>query len=170
VGGISADVPKPYTSSKTLQARELKNKKKEKEVLFFNLGFLTIEHPKQNLSPWFPTEKKDYPAVVVDNNDMGMIHDMALYRQSRVALKPGEKVVADKAFFNVEALPESTILIFPIAIKSSEGKTWEDWQPLEENKTGDVYLGGLESVGFGHCSMEIKKQKTQTNQELTETK
>ncbi|MEA5518816.1 RAMP superfamily CRISPR-associated protein [Limnoraphis robusta] len=156
--GCEEKAPDPYTSSKTLKARKLKKPKGEdKEVLFFNLGFLTIKTPNKDLSSWFPGEEKQYPAVVVDNNDMGMIHDMALYRQSRVALEPGEKVASNKAFFNEEALPEGTILIFPIAIKYRPEKDWKDWHPLEKDKEGDIYLGGLESIGFGHCSVKIKK-------------
>ena len=49
-----------------------------------------------------------------------MVHDMALYRQSRVALEKEEKKAKGKAFFNTEALPEGTILAFPIAIKENK--------------------------------------------------
>lgn len=150
--------PKPYTASKGLKGRELKDstaRKKVggKEVLFFNLGFISIENPNQDLSAWFPLGK-DLPAVVVKNEEMGMIHDMGLYRQSRVALKEDQKVVADKAFFNVEALPEGTLMVFPIGIKKRNSD--EKWQPLETGTEGDIYLGGLESVGFGHCHLTVK--------------
>ena len=105
-------VPEAYTGSQGLQARESKDKTgKVKKVLFFNLGFLTIDKT-DDLSYWFPLEKQ-LPAVVVADNDMGMIHDMALYRQSRVALKKDQKVVDGKAFFNTEALPEGNPISFP---------------------------------------------------------
>jgi CRISPR-associated protein Cmr4 len=140
-------IPELYTASKELKARESKDKKfKGKKFLFFNLGFLTIEH-EQDLSCWFPLEKP-MPAVVVADTDIGMIHDMALYRQSRVALDKTEKKVKNGAFFNTEALPEGTILAFPIGIK----KTDKQWKPLN----GDIYLGGLESIGFGHCYLTLK--------------
>ena len=100
---------------------------------------------------------KNLPAVVVDDNDMGMIHDMALYRQSRVQLEEDRKVAANKAFFNVEAIPEGTVLAFPLALKPIDDNVWDNWKPLEQDKTGDIYLGGLESVGFGHCMMTLKK-------------
>jgi CRISPR-associated protein Cmr4 len=164
IRNMTEKVPKPGTSSLQL------NKKR----LFFNLGFLELKQPGQDLSNWFPPGiiplnnppgKEQLPAVIVENNEMGMIHDMALYRQSRVALEQGQKVVEN--FFNVEALPEGTILIFPIALKKgqSQEKTWEKWEPLEKNKEGDVYLGGLESVGFGHCWMKLEKIEEKTREE-----
>ncbi|MBD2501985.1 RAMP superfamily CRISPR-associated protein [Anabaena azotica] len=120
--------------------------------LFFNFGFLTIEN-HQNLSPWFP-DGQELPAVVIGDDEIGMIHDMALYRQSRVALEKDQKRVADKAFFNVEALPEETILVFPVALKPDEAG--EKWQPFPNaEKVNDIYLGGLESVGFGHCEIKF---------------
>jgi CRISPR-associated protein Cmr4 len=153
IAGIKQNVPKNYTCSEQLTALEsncqtgnLKNKK----VLFFNLGFLTIDDT-QDLTEWFPLDKK-YPAVIVDDNDMPMIHDMALYRQSRVALEEDMKKAKRGAFFNVEALPEGTILAFPIAIKPND----KSWKPLNGNTRGDIYLGGLESIGFGHCDLKIE--------------
>lgn len=119
------------------------------------MGFITVSYPNWDLTPWFPL--KNLPAVVVDDNDMGMIHDMALYRQSRVQLEEGRKVAANKAFFNVEAIPEGTVLAFPLALKPIDDNVWDNWKPLEQDKTGDIYLGGLESVGFGHCMMTLKK-------------
>ncbi|MDB9512833.1 type III-B CRISPR module RAMP protein Cmr4 [Kamptonema animale CS-326] len=157
------DIPKPYTGSQDLKGRETKTN--SKEVLFFNFGFLTIEKPQQDLSHWFPLDtmftsdnSKQLPAVVVKDKEMALIHDMALYRQSRVALKKDQKVVDDRAFFNVEALPEGTVMVFPIGIKDRDmGKKDKlDWKPLNNNMKGDIYLGGLESVGFGHCYMTIK--------------
>ncbi len=134
-----------------LESKSQNIKLKGKKVLFFNLGFLTIEGD-QDFSPWFPLNEK-YPAVVVDNNDMPMIHDMALYRQSRVALEDDVKMARKGAFFNVEALPEGTVLAFPIAIKPSD----KIWKPINGNTTGEIYLGGLESIGFGHSCLTIKE-------------
>ena len=82
-----------------------------------------------------------------------MIHDMALYRQSRVALDKEEKKVKKGAFFNTEALPEGTILVFPIALKENQ----ETWQLFVQSTDTDIYLGGLESIGFGHCYLTLKE-------------
>lgn len=141
------DIPDPYTGSRNLKARESQGKK----TLFFNLGFLTI-NKIVDLSPWFPSHKEK-PAVIVDDSDISMIHDMALYRQSRVRLKPNQKVVDGGGFFNTEALPEGTILVFPIAIK--DDKSGKKWEPFYGEPTADIYLGGLESIGFGHCSLTL---------------
>lgn len=136
------EIPRKYTRSSCLTP--LKNNK-----LFFNFGFLSIDHDA-NLSRWFPDE--ELPAVVVGDDEISMIHDMALYRQSRVALEKDQKRNANKAFFAVEALPEETILAFPIGIKKN--KDGEQWQPLlDSDGASDIYLGGLESVGFGHCEI-----------------
>jgi CRISPR-associated protein Cmr4 len=133
--------PKAYSGSQQLPKK-----------LFFNLGFITIKHPV-NLSPWAPsTLLNDLPTdrlLVVDDADMGLIHDMALYRQSRVKLEDNEKRVVE--FFNVEALPEGCVLVFPIAIKPQDTHSW---QPLE-SKGGELYFGGLESVGFGRCFVTL---------------
>jgi CRISPR-associated protein Cmr4 len=138
-------LPNKYTRSQSLTP--LPNNK-----LFFNFGFLTIEH-NADLSAWFP-DQQELPAVIVGDDEISMIHDMALYRQSRVALEKDQKRNANKAFFGVEALPEETILAFPIAFKKE--KNQEQWQPFPEEKTKDnIYLGGLESVGFGHCEMSL---------------
>jgi CRISPR-associated protein Cmr4 len=142
-------IPEKYTRSQSLVP--LPNNK-----LFFNFGFLTIEeNTEENTisSRWFP-DNQELPAVVVGNDEISMIHDMALYRQSRVALEKDQKRNAEKAFFAVEALPEETILVFPVGIKKDKDK--EQWKPLPEDKTkDDIYLGGLESVGFGHCEMSF---------------
>lgn len=119
--------------------------------LFFNFGFLTIDQPKQNLTVWFP-DQIERPAVVVGDDEIAMIHDMALYRQTRIAMEQDEKRVADGKFFNVEALPEETILVFPIAHRPDEkGQTWKPF-----TGKADIYLGGLESIGFGHCELTLK--------------
>ncbi len=151
IADVKADIPPAYTGSQTLKTRSKNN---SDPVLFFNLGFITVSYPNRDLTPWFPL--KNLPAVVVDDNDMGMIHDMALYRQSRVQLEEDRKVAANKAFFNVEAIPEGTVLAFPLALKPIDDNVWDNWKPLEQDKTGDIYLGGLESVGFGHCMMTLK--------------
>jgi CRISPR-associated protein Cmr4 len=86
------------------------------------IGFLEIEHLEE-LSSWIPPQAdlKASQLVVVDDNDISMLHDMALYRQSRVKLLEGQKKVDTEkgAFFNVEALPVGSILVFPIACKET---------------------------------------------------
>jgi CRISPR-associated protein Cmr4 len=131
--------PLPYTSSKEL----------ERNKLFFNFGFVTIDYVKHDLSKWFP-DNKERPAIIVGDDEIAMIHDMALYRQSRVTLEKEEKRVEEGKFFNTEALPEETILVFPIAHKPD--KDGNLWQP----KITDIYLGGLESIGFGHCKLTLE--------------
>lgn len=139
------DIPDPYTGSRNLKGKQSLGRR----TLFFNLGFLTI-NKTIDLSPWFPSAKEK-PAVIVDDSDISMIHDMALYRQSRVRLKPDQKVVDAGGFFNTEALPEGTILVFPIAMK--DDKSGKQWEPLNGTQSTDIYLGGLESIGFGHCNL-----------------
>jgi CRISPR-associated protein Cmr4 len=151
----ASEIPREYTASKKLwdSALESKdNKHKGKKFLFFNLGFLEIKR-EANLLDWFPLGE-DLPAVVVSDNDIAMIHDMALYRQSRVALEDDKKMAKKGQFFNTEALPEGTILAFPIAIKPHD-KDW-DWKPIQGQLSGEIYLGGLESIGLGHCHLTIK--------------
>jgi CRISPR-associated protein Cmr4 len=146
-----ADVrPEPYTGSKALKLLQVNQSSK----LFFNFGCLTIENPNQDLTAWFP-DKQERAAIVVENDEMAMIHDMALYRQSRVALDKEEKRVAGKAFFNTEALPEETILVFPVALKQTVESS--QWQPFEKSgkRKDELYLGGLESIGFGHCEINL---------------
>lgn len=138
---VTATLPRPYTSSKRL----------DRSKLFFNFGFLTIEHPKQDLSDWFP-DRQERPAVVVGDDEIAMIHDMALYRQTRIAMEKEQKRVEN--FFGVEALPEETILVFPVAHKPD--KDGNQWPLIAEAKKTDIYLGGLESIGFGHCELTIK--------------
>ena len=144
---IAADIPDAYSASNSLRARDIGNNRK---ILFFNLGFLEIDHTV-DLSPWLPAGVNIPPSqlVVVDDNDMAMIHDMALYRQSRVALEEGQKKAKQGAFFNVEALPEGSVLIFPIALKET------GWQPFGDSPSAELYFGGLESIGFGRCQVTI---------------
>ncbi|MFB8794397.1 MAG: type III-B CRISPR module RAMP protein Cmr4 [Microcoleus sp.] len=143
----TAKIPANYTGSQTLKALDINGKPK----LFFNFGFLTVEKT-QDLSVWFPLGE-ELPAVVVADDEIAMIHDMALYRQSRVALDKEEKKAKKGAFFNTEALPEGTILVFPIALKDNQ----ETWQPFGAASGADIYLGGLESIGFGHCYLTLKE-------------
>lgn len=149
---LIGEEPAPYSGSEQLPKK-----------LFFNLGFITIE---SNLSPkkWVPDslarEIPESQLLVVADADMGLIHDMALYRQSRVRLENEEKKVVEGQFFNVEALPESSVLIFPIAIKSKADPT--EWKPLAEDKN-EMYFGGLESVGFGRCKVSLHTMPATTN-------
>jgi CRISPR-associated protein Cmr4 len=158
ITGISEEVPKPYTAPKTLQGRPVETNGNNGKVLFFNLGFMQIEH-EADLSKWIlldpnlPESKLDLPEsnlVVVGDNDIAMLHDMALYRQSRVKLLDDtKKVDTDKgAFFNVEALPEGSILVFPVALKE------KGWKPFD-SPSQDLYFGGLESIGFGRCRVTL---------------
>ncbi|MEN8446483.1 MAG: RAMP superfamily CRISPR-associated protein [Cyanobacteria bacterium J06555_13] len=148
--GIEAKVPAPYTAPASLTGRDTQDNKK---VLFFNLGFLEIQE-NADLSAWVPEHsqiQKDNVVVVADS-DIGMIHDMALYRQSRVKLADDEKKVDGGAFFNVEALPEGTVMIFPVALKPTENS----WEPFGEGEsTAPMYFGGLESIGFGRCTVQL---------------
>lgn len=147
ISGTEAEVPKPYTAPKKLPGRQVGTNRK---VLFFNLGFLEIEH-EADLSAWVPAGADLSPdsLVVVADNDIAMLHDMALYRQSRVRLQDDEKKVASGAFFNVEAMPEGSILIFPVALKQT------GWQPFGNESSQDLYFGGLESIGFGRCHVTL---------------
>ncbi|WP_414584864.1 type III-B CRISPR module RAMP protein Cmr4 [Scytonema sp. PCC 10023] len=154
------NLPKPYQV-------QLQNRR---NVLFFNLGFLDKLQQVDNLSQWIPTPQslQDLPVnlVVVDDNDIGIIHEMALYHQSRVRLKDEEKIADDKGFFNVEALPEGSILVFPVAVREQEDNSGY-WQlGLEETKweaskntskvwSKELYFGGLESIGFGRCQVTL---------------
>ena len=149
IANINATIPKPYTASKTLPGRQVGVNRK---VLFFNLGFIEIEH-EEDLNKWIPKDSNlsESNLVVVDDNDISMLHDMALYRQSRVKLLDDiKKVDTEKgAFFNVEALPEGSILIFPIALKQT------GWQPFGKSPSANLYFGGLESIGFGRCKVTL---------------
>lgn len=140
-GAVKAELPEPYTGSKKL----------DRNKLFFNFGFLSIDHPQIDLSAWFP-DGKERPAVVVGDDEIAMIHDMALYRQTRIAMGKEQKRVEN--FFGVEALPEETILVFPIAHKLD--KEGNQSPLLAKTSKTDLYLGGLESIGFGHCELTIK--------------
>lgn len=153
IANLKQATPKPYTAPASLQGRQVGKKGK---MLFFNLGFLEIEH-QQDLTPWIPAGCGIRPdsVVVVDDTDIAMIHDMALYRQSRVKLADDQKKVDGGAFFNVEALPEGCVLVFPLALKK------QGWQPFGEPQpdqayTQELYFGGLESIGFGRCTVTLE--------------
>lgn len=151
--GFVDDVPDAYSCSPGLKGR-----RGEKGItLFFNLGFMEVA-PTRGLEDWIPAELRGdispQRLVVVDDADIGLIHDMALYRQSRVKLEDDVKKVDGKAFFNVEALPEGSLLIFPLAIKPDYA---DDWHPFGSQNTQDLYFGGLESIGFGRCKVTIIK-------------
>jgi len=144
----------PYSYSGDLPSKKL----------FFNLGFLTLGDPDKKLKDYFPTAiPKQYPLVIVDDNDMAMIHDMALYRQSRVALEDNQKKAKNGAFFNVEALPEGSILVFPLAMREKyNGKDikWEDYlNNTNLNNSPELYFGGLESIGFGRTNITVQEVK-----------
>lgn len=53
------------------------------------------------------------------------------------------------AFFDVEALPEGSIMIFPIALKEN------GWTPFPDNSTSELYFGGLKSIGFGRTQVTL---------------
>ncbi|NEP61920.1 MAG: type III-B CRISPR module RAMP protein Cmr4 [Symploca sp. SIO2G7] len=147
-----------YTGSQTVKTLNIKGKKK----LFFNFGLLELTKGQTDLSHWFPLGE-ELPAVVVADDEIGMIHDMALYRQSRVRLKDDEKRVDGGGFFNTEALPEGTIMVFPIAVRDT---ATQPWQPFGHNtESSELYLGGLESIGFGNCELTLKNVASQEKQQ-----
>jgi len=151
----------PYSYYRPTKAPEYK-----RDRLFFNLGVLPLkeELKKEPIKAYLPSEVEDindHLFVIVKDTEIGMIHDMSLYRQSRAALETNIKKV--KNFFNVEALPEMAILIFPIALKKSldEAHSWEKYiQDAEFEKTKELYFGGLESIGFGRTNTTIKLAQT----------
>ena len=146
--------PKAYTCSEQLQARK-EGDTENSRTLFFNLGFMTVT-PTPGLEKWIPqslaSEINPPSLVVVSDADIGMIHDMALFRQSRVKLEDTMKKASDGSFFNVEALPEGTILVFPVAIKQNQAT---EWKPFGDPDSNDLYFGGLESIGFGRCRVTL---------------
>jgi len=135
--------------------------------LFFNLGFLSLNRASEAmqllLEKFAPKIFRDEidvnQLVIVDDASIGAIHDMALYRQSRVKLKDDEKLV--QFYFNVEALPEGSVLSFPIAInRSSVPAQYGTWAPINattQDSSGEMYFGGLESIGFGRCQVAIQE-------------
>lgn len=134
------------------------------QTLFFNLGFLKLNEEDKDLKKCIPEyieDAKKHLLVVVDDKEISMIHDMALYRQSRVALEPYKKKAKKGAFFDVEALPEGSVMIFPIAMRKKYDSQPVDWQQFlvdgkftEQGK--ELYFGGLESIGFGRTKVFFK--------------
>lgn len=149
--GFINDVPNAYSCSKDLKGR----RGNQEVTLFFNLGFMEVK-PTPGLEDWIPPAlEKEIPAdrlVVVDDAAIGLIHDMALYRQSRVKLADDMKKVDGGAFFNVEALPEGSVLIFPMALKPDDAT---EWRPFGSRTSHELYFGGLESIGFGRCEVSL---------------
>ncbi|WZI66490.1 MAG: hypothetical protein HEQ35_07210 [Gloeotrichia echinulata IR180] len=121
--------------------------KGDRRFLFFNLGFLDELTPTPSLSDWVPDSLSLSNLVVVEDSEIGIIHDMALYRQTRTKLENDVKKVEN--FFGVEALPEGSILIFPIALKE------KGWQPFNNKTSQELYFGGLESIGFGRTQVSL---------------
>lgn len=148
---LSRYIPAAGSCSQGLKGRRGENG----VVLFFNLGFMEVT-PTEGLQDWIPAGlEDDIPAdrlVVVDDAEIGLIHDMALYRQSRVKLADDQKKVDGGAFFNVEALPEGSVLVFPIALKPDDAA---EWKPFGARQRDELYFGGLESVGFGRCEVSL---------------
>jgi CRISPR-associated protein Cmr4 len=151
---LNLDEPKPYTCSEALRAKPDKENR-DTRTLFFNLGFMTVT-PTPGLEQWIPqtlsSEINAAQLVIVSDADIGMIHDMALFRQSRVKLEDTMKKAADGSFFNVEALPEGSVLIFPLAVKHDQAA---QWRPFAAEQSRELYFGGLESVGFGRCQVTL---------------
>ncbi|MFN5513883.1 MAG: RAMP superfamily CRISPR-associated protein [Cyanobacteriota bacterium] len=128
--------------------------------LFFNLGFLPLKKHEPLLKKCMPdkvSNKDEFLLLVVDNTEISMIHDMALYRQSRVSLEKDKKKAKKGAFFDVEALPEGSVLTFPIALRKhyeSEEVKWTDFESQHNFSSGkEMYFGGLESIGFGRTQV-----------------
>lgn len=165
---ITAKLPQKYTAHPKLQARVVPGT--TEKVLFFNLGFLGIEHD-DSLADWIPpgTDLDPKQLVVVDDNDISMLHEMALYRQTRIKMLDDMKKVDTKtgAFFNVEALPVGSVLVFPVASKEV------GWQPFGKQEVNqpysqELYFGGLESIGFGRCNVTLTGEAL-SQPETTET-
>jgi CRISPR-associated protein Cmr4 len=145
-----------------------KDNKNTPPTLFFNLGFLPLNEKDKELKDYIPeniTNVDEYLVLLVHDTEMAMIHDMALYNQSRVKIKEDDKVVDEKGgFFNIEALPEGTIMIFPLAMKKDDiyknqkPSQWEKFiedGKFTENK--ELYFGGLESIGFGRTQVFLNQ-------------
>lgn len=165
IAQLEFDLPKPYNVQL----------EKTRKTLFFNLGYLKDLKNIETLRQWVPESLNFTPnnLVVVGDTDINIIHEMALYRQSRTKLEDNVKKV--EYFFGVEALPEGSILAFPAAIKNYIGVeeeckwTWQDsldeteWETSESEtkkirKFKELYFGGLESIGFGRCHVTLAGQ------------
>lgn len=155
IANIDAKLPAPYDGARGLPGRQMEGRGK---ILFFNLGFIEVKRDV-DLDAWVPKgiDIDKNLLLVVSDADMSTIHDMALYRQSRVKLKDDSKQVDGGAFFNVEALPEGAVLVFPVAIRKSDKKVWSPFGMESEQRvsTDELYFGGLESIGFGRCRVVL---------------
>jgi CRISPR-associated protein Cmr4 len=58
------------------------------------------------------------------------------------------------AFFNVEALPVGSVLVFPVASKEVGWQPFGELQPSQPYSQ-ELYFGGLESIGFGRCKVTL---------------
>lgn len=169
-----AQVPQPSGESKNKQHPV--KLRQHRERLFFNLGFLDNLKETEELLNWVPAETQSQldNLVVVEDADIAIIHDMALYRQTRTKLKDDVKKVDN--FFGFEAIPEGSIFIFPIAIKKNIPEREKEalsklkldsadkWQPFNDNNSQELYFGGLESIGCGRCCVTLQGQYFNTNQ------
>jgi CRISPR-associated protein Cmr4 len=160
------------TASQKLHGADVKTDNQSQVKLFFNLGFLSLQRAddatQKLLESFVPVSLRHEIYVdqlaVVDDASMGTIHDMALYRQSRVKLEDNQKTVEN--FFNLEALPEGCLMVFPVAIKTTpedERSASSAWPPLglpaqgKRDASEELYFGGLESIGFGRCHVTISE-------------
>jgi CRISPR-associated protein Cmr4 len=172
IRNILDDIPKPKSDVPGQPVKHPVSLKQKCDRLFFNLGFLdNLKHTPELAKTWLPSGTNIQPdnLVIVDDADISLIHDMALYRQTRTKLEDNVKKVEN--FFGFEALPEDSILIFPIAIKKvlspletaalAKLERPENWQPFdtdtEQNPITNrsLYLGGLESIGCGRCRITL---------------
>jgi CRISPR-associated protein Cmr4 len=164
ITGIQEEIPKTRDAENKPLPYPVKLNRNQNR-LFFNLGFLDNLQPTPSLSKWIPTTSTLKPdnLVVVDDNDISIIHEMGLYRQTRTKLN--EEVKKVENFFGFEALPEDSILIFPIAIKKDIPKYAQEeldklkqkhqWKPFSDRKSEQLYFGGLESIGCGRCQVTL---------------
>jgi CRISPR-associated protein Cmr4 len=152
ITGSDRPIPRPVEGQYPVRLRQHCSR------LFFSLGFLDNLVNVPDLSHWVPAGSQVDPdnLVVVDDNDIATIHDMALYRQTRTKLEDGAKKV--EFFFGFEALPEDSILVFPVAIRQSVPKVDAEhqiaWKPFAK-ATEDFYFGGLESIGCGRAAVRL---------------
>lgn len=95
VTGCDASIPQPYTAAETLKGRQISDKGNAKKILFFNLGFMEIERQieESEMKKWIPAgvDLAANSLVVVGDDDIAMLHDMALYRQSRIKMQDDMK-------------------------------------------------------------------------------
>jgi CRISPR-associated protein Cmr4 len=156
ITGLDLPIPKPNPIEAGSTVKYYPAKLNEPHNrLFFSLGFLDNLVDTPELQRWVPEGSQVEPdnLVVVADDDMAIIHDMALYRQTRTKLEDNVKKVDN--FFGFEALPEDCILVFPVAIrKMNDQATDGKWKPLKGARQ-DLYFGGLESIGCGRASVEL---------------